>query len=135
MSENLDEFTRSYLTTMLWATSNPDAEDNPEIKEHLDGTYGIEDIAPEALKQAIEDCKAFQETNAKWITAEHLLRSSSRTSSPAALAGHDFWLTRCGHGAGFWDGDWSDEADKAMTTCSKAFGNVDPYPHEGKIYF
>lgn len=20
--------------------------------------------------------------------------------------GHDFWLTRNGHGAGFWDGDW-----------------------------
>jgi|TARA_R110000744_G_scaffold366338_1_gene475354 hypothetical protein len=22
--------------------------------------------------------------------------------------GHDFWLTRNGHGAGFWDGDWND---------------------------
>ena len=22
--------------------------------------------------------------------------------------GHDFWLTRNGHGAGFWDGDWDD---------------------------
>ena len=22
--------------------------------------------------------------------------------------GHDFWLTRNGHGAGFWDGGWND---------------------------
>lgn len=24
------------------------------------------------------------------------------------MAGHDLWLTRNGHGAGFWDGDWRD---------------------------
>lgn len=45
----------------------------------------------------------------------------------AAMAGHDFWLTRCGHGAGFWDGDWPEPAATALTEASKAFRNVDLY--------
>ena len=28
------------------------------------------------------------------------------TDDELARAGTDFWLTRNGHGAGFWDGDW-----------------------------
>jgi len=35
-----------------------------------------------------------------------------------AQAGHDFWLTRNGHGAGFWDGDWPETGD-ALTEASK----------------
>jgi len=121
----LDEFTRSYIETALW--SSCDDKDVP-----LDSNYGIEEIAEECLKQMVDDCKAFQETNAEWINREHCKKYDY---TPAIRAGHDFWLTRCGHGAGFWDGDWSDEADKAMTTCSKAYGNVDLYVgNDGKIY-
>ncbi|QNP78372.1 hypothetical protein [Agrobacterium tumefaciens] len=53
----------------------------------------------------------------------------------AAMAGHDFWLTRCGHGAGFWDGDWPEPAASVLTTASEEFGNVDLYVgDDGQIY-
>ncbi len=53
----------------------------------------------------------------------------------AAMAGHDFWLTRCGHGAGFWDGDWPEPAASVLTEASKEFGNVDLYVgDDGQIY-
>jgi hypothetical protein len=39
------------------------------------------------------------------------------------MTGHDFWLTRNGTGAGFWDGDWF-EGEK-LTEAAKAFGNFD----------
>lgn len=46
-------------------------------------------------------------------------------------AGRDFWLTRCGHGAGFWDrdaGTYPHEASNdILTKASEAFGNLDPY--------
>ncbi len=42
-------------------------------------------------------------------------------------AGHDFWLTRNGHGCGFWDGDWPEPQASLLTQASKAFGGVDPY--------
>ncbi|MDH1266753.1 hypothetical protein N5C81_03870 [Rhizobium pusense] len=53
----------------------------------------------------------------------------------AAMAGHDFWLTRCDHGAGFWDGDWPEPAASALTEASKEFGNIDLYVGDGgQIY-
>jgi len=48
---------------------------------------------------------------------------------------HDFWLTRNGHGAGFWDGDWDDETGKRLTTISKKYVEIDLYVgDDGKIY-
>jgi len=50
-------------------------------------------------------------------------------------AGHDFWLTRCGHGAGYWDGDWEHEAGERLTTAAKAYGEVNFYVGDnGLIY-
>jgi hypothetical protein len=53
----------------------------------------------------------------------------------AAMAGHDFWLTRCGHGAGFWDGDWPEPQATILDEAAKRFGNVDLYVgDDGAIY-
>ncbi len=121
----MDAFTLAYVEAALW--SSTDDKDRP-----LDDNYGVEDLAPETLKQFEEDCKAFQESNAEWITTDHCL---NRSYSAEERAGHDFWLTRNGHGCGFWDGDWDDAADKAMTECSEAYGGVDLYVgDDGKIY-
>ncbi|OQM74930.1 hypothetical protein [Manganibacter manganicus] len=49
----------------------------------------------------------------------------------AAMAGHDFWLTRCRHGAGFWDGDWPEPAATILDNAAKAFGNADLYIGDG----
>lgn len=51
--------------------------------------------------------------------------------SPQHL-GHDFWLTRNNHGAGFWDGDW--ELGNELTELALRFGNVDVYLHDGILY-
>lgn len=56
------------------------------------------------------------------------------TSSGMAQAGHDFALTRNGHGAGFWDGDWPVYGD-LLTKASESFGEIDPYAgDDGLIY-
>lgn len=41
--------------------------------------------------------------------------------------GHDFWLTRNGHGAGFWDGDWGEENGKVLTELARSFGEFFVY--------
>lgn len=112
----LDLFTLSYLETALWSSTGDD--DKP-----LDDDYGIDDIADESLKAMIEDCKQFQ--------ADHADDIGNRWEQ----AGHDFWLTRNGHGAGFWDGDWEEEAGKRLTDDSHAWGSVDLYVgDDGKIH-
>jgi hypothetical protein len=50
-------------------------------------------------------------------------------------AGHDFWLTRNGHGCGFWDGDWPEPAATILTNASNACGECDLYiGDDGRIY-
>lgn len=124
----MDEFTKSYIETALW--SSCDANDEP-----LDHHYEIEDISESCLAQMIADCKAFQQNNAQWLTFQNLM-VSEHSGSALVRGGHDFWLTRNGHGAGFWDGDWSIEAGIALTEASKSFGNVELYVGDDeKIYF
>ena len=40
---------------------------------------------------------------------------------------HDFILTRNGHGAGFWDGDWHEPMATKLTELCKKFGEIDTY--------
>ena len=42
-------------------------------------------------------------------------------------AAHDFILTRNGHGAGFWDGDWSKPIATKLTELCKKFGEINIY--------
>lgn len=108
----LDLFTLSYIEAMLWAELD-------DADEPLDKNHTAADIAPEALRSIVADCTKFQETNAAHIACEGSLGERH--------AGHDFWLTRNGHGAGFWDGDWPEEAGNAMSASAKAFGSSDVY--------
>lgn len=51
--------------------------------------------------------------------------------------GHDLWLTRNGHGAGFWDRDFgTEESRSALTAASKTMGERGIYlGDDGLIYF
>lgn len=91
---SLDEFTDQYIETALWSSMDESTESGGEP---MDRNYGIEDIAEETLAVMVADCQAFQES-----FYDHIIEDPSR-------AGHDFWLTRNGHGAGFFDGDWDQE--------------------------
>ena len=111
----LDTFTEAYVIAALW--SSTDHNDEP-----MDKNYGIAEIAPEALEKMIKDCAEFQE--AHWADI----------SDDLERAGHDFWLTRNGHGAGFWDGDWPEAGDR-LTDAAHAFGDVDLYiSDDGQVW-
>jgi hypothetical protein len=122
MAEKLDKFTTAYIEAALWSSTD---ETTPEGGEPFDKNYSQSDIAPEALQAMIADCERFQRENEQWITEDHLVMQKRHGCDEQA--GHDFWLTRNGHGAGFWDGDWSNEAGKALTAASKAFGECNIY--------
>ena len=114
----LDEFTTAYIEAAFWSTS----DDSPrEGGEPLDKHYTPSDLEPATLERMIADCKAFQESNRADIYDEdNFLRCCNWSSE--SQAGHDFWLTRNGHGAGFWDGDWEEKVGERLTAASKAFG-------------
>lgn len=116
--DSLDDFTRQYLETALWSSTDPDS------MEPLDDTFGIEDFTRDALVQAVEDCQEFQQAHSELWEAD---------GNDDSQAGHDFWLTRNGHGAGFWDGDYPINGDR-LTEASKVYGGIDLMPYRGRVY-
>ncbi len=101
----LDLFTRSYIECALWSSSD-------DVGEPLDGLYTIDDIHPDSLADMIDDCQCFQIDNADDI------------GDQSERAGHDFWLTRNRHSAGFRDGDWPHDAGRRLTDAAHVWGSV-----------
>jgi hypothetical protein len=125
----LDAFTRAYLECLLWAeTDNADESGG----EPLDRNYDFYDFDPGSLDKAVEDCRRFQEENA----ADLALYNHPQWSA-AELGGHDFWLTRNGHGAGFWDRTecLPKGARDRLTAAAKKYGEIYVYVgDDGNIY-
>ncbi len=116
--DSLDEFTRAYVEAALWSTTDESDESggNP-----MDDNYDAWDIAPGTLAEMAADCAKFQAENAADLAAY-----SHPQWTAEELGGHDFWLTRNGHGCGFWDrGDClPEEAGERLTDASKVYGEV-----------
>ncbi len=127
----MDEFTRGFLETALWSsTDNSDDSGG----EPLDKNYSIEDFTPHALKELTADCEQFQRENADDLAVAYEAGIRGSEGDDEFSAGHDFWLTRCGHGAGFWDGDYPEPQATRLTKASKKFGNVDLTLEDGVIH-
>lgn len=128
----MDEFTRGFLVTALWSSTD-NADDSGGAP--LDENYSIDDFDPASLAGLSEDCRRFQEENADDLATCYEAGIRGSDAGDEFSAGHDFWLTRCGHGAGFWDGDYPEPQATRLTEASKKFGNVDLYiGDDGVLY-
>jgi hypothetical protein len=132
----LSPFQLGYLTCALWSTND---ESNDSGGNPLDDSYTIDDIDPNCLDALCAECNAFETANQETIAGAEITLAgtdSYATNSPEReQAGHDFWLTRNGHGVGFWDGDYSEPHATLLTAASEAFGTIDLYVgDDGKIY-
>lgn len=117
---NYDEFTRAYMEAMLWAETD-------ENGDQFDSNYDVSDFSEEALAQIRIDSEHFQR--------EAGLSRIQNIENVQELAGHDFWLTRAGHGSGFWDGDWSEPYGAELTELSEKFGEQYIYiGDDGELY-
>ena len=128
----IDNFTHGYIVAALWSTNDESTEAGGEP---LDKNYDAEDIASETLERIVADCEKFQRENA----ADLVLYRDMREYDPSQgtideYAGHDFWLTRNGHGVGFWDRGLDELGDRLSDAAHK-FGETNLYVgDDGKIY-
>ena len=103
-------FLDAYIECALWSST----DNSDESGGHpLDDNYGPEDLSPEALAEFKRDCEGFQESN-----------TADLAGIDPEQAGHDFWLTRNGHGAGFWDRGLGERGER-LSKASKVYGSVD----------
>jgi len=113
------EFVDAYLAAALWASA-------PKDEEQLDAKYTLEDFAQEAVDQAVQDANDFIRDN------RMILRQAS---SNKAQHGHDFFLTRNLHGAGFRDRGYGAIGER-LANAARAFGPINAYADgDGKVRF
>ena len=121
-------FFDAYVEAALWSSTD---ESRPDGGDPLDQNYVPANIARNTFEAMRSDCEQFRTDNEEHFTAENY---EGRFGADAQ-AGHDFWLTRNGHGCGFWDGDWKEPAASILTAAAKAFGSFDLYiGDDGQIY-
>lgn len=120
-SKILDTVTRGYIQA-IYFTDTGDSEQPDSDAE----------IAPSTVIQCFSDCCDFL----AYCEKEGLLTEYSQQPGRTWDAfGIDFWLTRNGHGAGFWDRGLNELGDKLAAAC-KTFSSVDVYVgDDGLIYF
>jgi len=118
-------FILGYLTAALWSsTDSLPAQEGEEEGETVNlDQYEWADGEAEKLHG---ECRDFIASNAPDLLAYAAARSHALEYDAFECAGHDFWLTRNGHGAGFWDRGLED-LGKRLSDASKVCGGIDLY--------
>lgn len=110
------EFLTAYVSCLSWADAP--IEEDPES--------GFYPLSEEAFERAEIECKAFLYRAWSYIEAEGIANAYDQ-------AGHDFLLTRNGHGVGFWDGDWPKYGDW-LSKISESFGTLCVWADGGELH-
>jgi hypothetical protein len=119
---NAETVLTHYAICALW-TSNDESDDTGG--EPMDANYSLSDFAPETMQAMRDDVNSFVNKN---------MNSIIESGQSDAQTGHDFWLTRNGHGVGFWDRGLG-EVWETLSTASEHYGNFDLYVgDDGRIY-
>ena len=115
--------TEAYLEAALWSSTTDDGEP-------MDRDYSVRDLDSSSVREATKDCKRFL------ADAEKALGDEALNELTDKEMGHDFWLTRNGHGAGFWDGDINETTGEVLTKICKKYGEAYILEDdEGGIYY
>lgn len=114
----------AYCEAALWASTDVDGTSLDTLCLENGDIAGVDNIAENALQKAREDCESFFDA-----ACTALARNPESFSEKEMVhMGHDFFLTRNHHGAGFWDSDnWCALDGKALTIIAHRFGEVNPY--------
>ena len=118
----LAELECGYIEAMYFADTGDTDNGQPDDEADLSEDY---------RRELETDCKAFHDRAGEAIEKCGLL---------PAYIGHDFWLTRQGHGAGFWDREADSEAEQIaldiLDEIAKDFGEMYLYQGDtdGLIY-
>ncbi len=123
----LETVLAAYIECALWSSTD---NTHPEGDDPLDRHHSESDLAGEALDKMRHDCRCF-------LAGVANLSNSNpdvvRLWTDEQL-GHDFWLTRNGHGTGFWDRGHG-AAGANLTTWARSFGESDLYVgDDGQLY-
>jgi hypothetical protein len=115
---DIDTTFRAMVVCALWTSTD-------ESGEPLDERFDAMDVDASTLRVLREELEDFIASNTALLGASGL---------DSGQIGHDFWLTRNRHGAGFWDRGRG-EVGEALTTACRPYGEVTLYVgDDGRVY-
>lgn len=122
-------FVRAYIECALWSSTDHSDESGGSP---LDKNYSERDIAPETAAEMRADCQRFWDLSHDDLIAQWGADGDRQ-------AGHDFWLTRNGHGAGFWESEWdldgAGQPGETLDALAKTYGCYELYVGaDGRIW-
>lgn len=121
-SPDFAAFLAGYVEALLWSSTDTVNGEDVNLDDFELSTAGAD--------KCRADCLDF-------FTANHgdLETAADCVGYSWAHAGHDFALTRNGHGAGYWDGDLPEELGDRLTEASKTAGEACAYiDDDGEVY-
>ena len=128
---NIKKIMDNYLECAIWTEEERLKEENTEgyereIKNIIpDADLNIHNFSDNSKIKAYEDIKLFLKyagNAVDGIDEEQL--------------GHDIWLSRNGHGAGFFDRGYDDKIEKILMDSAHKIGSADIYlGDDGLLYF
>lgn len=117
-----DKMAAGYIEALYFTDTGPDS-----------GIDSWADLAPDVEGHAWRACEDFL-SRLDPDTLSRLLGAVEARQIDLLQIGHDLWLTRNGHGAGFWDRGLGQLGD-SLTTAAKSIGWANTYlGDDGLIY-
>ncbi|UZJ23692.1 hypothetical protein RHODO2019_10780 [Rhodococcus antarcticus] len=134
--------TEHYLVAALWLghafhpEGHPESDLNPvQLDEFVASIHDLPEEVWSAARADVFDFMAHLDSD----DVEEYLEADRHNATPSEQMGHDFYLTRCGHGAGFWDrglGELGDRLSEAARPYGEVslFGNLGTDGRPGPVY-
>lgn len=130
VEDYLNRFVDSFVECIVWTDEDMIKEDMEERGEDPDDLdTSLENFDSASMEELKRQCRDFVIDN--WDDLQEYA-NNGRTGD---FAGHDFCLSRNGHGTGFWDRGAGDLGD-SLHRAAKVYGDGSLYlGQDGRIYF
>ncbi len=116
-----------YLIAAVWAGLDYETDPDASNPLPLDENYSADDVSEETRAEILAEIVDFL------AACEEAGLLENYPAGPEQF-GHDFYLTRNHHGAGYWDRGLGDLGSK-LTDLAHAWGSSDLFPQsDGKLY-
>jgi hypothetical protein len=126
IAEEIAEFISGYAECAIWASTD---DETP-----LDQNYSARDLASDTAQAMANDCLQFMAENESALERFCADLGLNPEFADMERAGHDFWLTRNYHGAGFWDRGTGAVGDE-LSRKAQMFNEAELYVgDDGKLY-
>ncbi|MBP7280327.1 MAG: hypothetical protein KBA66_02035 [Leptospiraceae bacterium] len=127
---DINEVMKHYLLCAIWTEEEQMSEmEEKEIADFYGESEEITKLVPRNemnIENFSDDSKikAFEDIR-KFLSIDGVQEAIEKQNIPNDMLGHDLWLTRNSHGAGFWDRGYDKKISNLLTNAALSLGRCE----------